>query len=521
MSKKLLWILIGVMATALTGLVLVQAYWIKSAIILQRQQFGNLVNDALINVVYRFEAEETIFHITNEITASYESDTVFWSEGRTVKKSDLQNGSQTDFNISIGGSYDKFNKKKDFYVMADDTLLFYKSDPILPSEQIQSKNNALEVKEKLSAISDPNEKQEFIERIMTRMVSVNTLIEEHINGKLLNKLVKSELKRRGIIIPFEFAISNASQGIIAQSSNFNPNSLDPVYSTSLNDYIGEPNYLSIQFENEKSELRASLNLMTYSSIALTLMVIIIFAITMLVIFRQKKMSEIRVDFVNNMTHEFKTPISTISLASQMLKDDSIPDEMKNVGSIAKIIEDESKRLLVQVEKVLQTAVFEKGKLKLKQRDLDVHGLLTKVVQNFSIHVQKKNGSITTQFNAQHTTIHADELHLTNIMVNLLDNAMKYTKIVPEIIIETRDKRNALEVIIQDNGVGIAGENLKRIFDQFYRVSTGNRHDVKGFGLGLSYVKKIVDAHGGVIKVESELNKGTTFKILLPRDDEQS
>ena len=345
--------------------------------------------------------------------------------------------------------------------------------------------------------------------------------EEQISKDKLQQLIRESLRNKGITLPFEFAVSNRREGIIYHSKKFNSHSLDPIYSTRLYpaDVYAEANVLSLQFTDEQHSLRNSLNIMTYSSGILTLVVVLIFITTVYIIFKQKRLSEIRNDFVNNMTHEFKTPISTISLATQMLKDDSIPVELKNVNSLANVIEDETGRLLTQVEKVLQTAAFEQRKLDLKPKEIDVNDLVRHVAHNFRIHVEKKNGTLETQLESIHARIFVDEHHLTNILTNLLDNAMKYTKVVPHIKIRTRDKRSAVEISISDNGIGISKNDQKRIFDQFYRVSTGNRHDVKGFGLGLSYVKKVIDAHGGVIRVESELNLGTTFKILLPKDED--
>lgn len=520
MSKRFLWILTGVMAVTLFGLILVQTYWIKNAIRLQHEQFGNLVNEALVSVVKRLETEETIFHISNEISDKG-NDSILWSRQQSMKKSQLQK-SRGGFNLSLSGtSKGGVQGELNSYLYSDDTLVYSDSKTILPSEQMKNPNASETLRQQLAQIKEPAERTRFIQRVMNRMVSVNMRIEEHISTEALKEIVKNELRNKGVRFPFQFAITNRVDGIVHQSEAFNPRSRDHIYSIPLNsnDYLSNSNYLNLQFTNEKDTLQSHLNRMSYSSFLLTLVVILIFAVTILVIFKEKRMGEIRTDFVNNMTHEFKTPISTISLASQMLKDDSIPVELKNVGSIANVIEDESKRLLEQVEKVLQTAVFEKGKLNLKPRDVDVNELLKKVTQNFSIHVEKKNGKLFSDLAAQKPIVYVDEHHITNILVNLLDNAMKYTKLVPEIQITTSDKRNAVQITISDNGIGISKKDIKHVFDQFFRVSTGNRHDVKGFGLGLSYVKKIIEAHGGVIKVESEVNKGTTFKILLPRDDD--
>ncbi|MCK5169624.1 MAG: HAMP domain-containing histidine kinase, partial [Bacteroidales bacterium] len=228
--------------------------------------------------------------------------------------------------------------------------------------------------------------------------------------------------------------------------------------------------------------------------------------------------QIKNDFVNNMTHELKTPISTISLASQMLKDDSIPIESKNLGYISNIIDDESKRLSYQVEKVLKTALFEQGQIKLKRREINIHKLIENVIKNFNIQVKSRNGKLIKTLNASNPVLLIDEVHFTNIIFNLLDNAVKYSREEPNITISTDQNKKGIYVSVADQGIGIKKQDQKRVFDQFYRVSTGNVHDVKGFGLGLSYVKKIVEAHNGEIKLKSEYKKGTTFEIFIPNNN---
>jgi signal transduction histidine kinase len=216
-----------------------------------------------------------------------------------------------------------------------------------------------------------------------------------------------------------------------------------------------------------------------------------------------------------MTHELKTPISTISLAAQMLNDKSIPVERKNLNYLGGVIADESKRLGLQVEKVLQMAIFEKTKLKLKLKDIDIHQIIDKVASNFKIQIDNAGGNLQCQLSASDYTICADEIHITNVIINLLDNALKYRNGHPSIILSTQSATNGIIIAVKDNGIGISRDNLKRIFDQFYRVPTGNIHNVKGFGLGLSYVKKITEAHGGKIWVESTMGEGSVFSIYLP------
>ena len=254
------------------------------------------------------------------------------------------------------------------------------------------------------------------------------------------------------------------------------------------------------------------------AILFTILLFIIFVVMTYLLIRQKRMSEIKNDFINNMTHEFKTPISTISLAAQMLNDPTVGKSDAMFKHISGIIIDETKRLRFQVDKVLQMSMFDRGAMKFHPQELDLHAVVGDVVNTFRLKVHNIGGEITANLNANDTNIYVDEMHFTNVLFNLLDNAVKYRNTERNLTlrIETRNtKQGRIQITIADNGIGIKRENLRKIFDRFYRVHTGNRHDVKGFGLGLSYVKSIVDASGGAIHVDSELGKGTQFVITLP------
>jgi two-component system phosphate regulon sensor histidine kinase PhoR len=252
----------------------------------------------------------------------------------------------------------------------------------------------------------------------------------------------------------------------------------------------------------------------YISIIIVL-VLIFFGYSLAIIIRQKRLSEVKTDFINNMTHELKTPISTISLSSEMLMRIDLNEDPEKIRKYAGIIYKENKRLENQVERVLNVAKLDKDKVVLNKENFDVHELLAEVKENFEFNQLNQGGKIELNCAAENYKIQADPVHLTNVVYNLLDNAVKYCSIIPQIVLYTRNEKNLLVIEITDNGIGMKREDLKQIFEKFYRVPTGNIHNVKGFGLGLYYVKLIIEAHQGKIEVKSTLNKGTTFIIYLP------
>ncbi|HKI89852.1 MAG TPA: HAMP domain-containing sensor histidine kinase [Draconibacterium sp.] len=345
-------------------------------------------------------------------------------------------------------------------------------------------------------------------------------IKERIDSVYLEKVLDGAIKESGIKLNFKYAVTNANLGrekIILGNSDYKPGRKDefvkPLFPY---DTYRKANYLNVYFPKRSAYLLRATGFTIIPTILLTALLIGIFTYTILIILRQKKLSMIKNDFINNMTHELKTPISTISLASQMLEDGTVTNTPKTIEHISRVINQESKRLSFQVEKVLQMAVFNEGRLKFKFKEFDVNEMIKTVTGNFELRVKNKSGTLQTEINAEDALIKGDEVHITNVIFNLLDNAVKYSKEIPEIKVKTENKKDFIVISVQDKGIGIPKEHLNQIFDRFYRVPTGNVHNVKGFGLGLSYVKKIVDSHDGKIKVDSAMNKGTKFSILFPQ-----
>ncbi len=517
MSRKLIWILTVVMTTALLGLIGVQGYWIRNAVDVKQQQFKQVVNKALTSVVEQLEEMETMDNIVHEIIPDSVPLSIYYFP-------DSNKSEGTKLVIEAGSSVvDLENnvilRPTPEYFIADSMI----PPPEVPGVRIHTREHfetyVIRQRELREQLSDKvNQKSIFVENILEKMIRENPRIEERLNVEILNDLIYKEFTQKNIDLDYEFAVRKRPENeFVFQSKGFEDITKSDVYQKALypNDLVSNFSFLTLYFPNEKNYFFKSLGFMGVSSALLTLLLVLIFLLTLYIIFRQKKLSEIKTDFVNNMTHELKTPISTISLASQMLKDDSIPIQEKNVDQITKVIDDESKRLGYQVEKVLQMAIFDRGKIRLKIKELDIHRLIRNVVSNFAMQVDNKNGTIDLHLDAETSTLSVDEVHFTNIISNLLDNAIKYCNTKPEIVIRTEISGKKIIISVEDNGVGIRKEELKHIFERFYRVPTGNIHNVKGFGLGLSYVKKIVEEHGGTIVVDSQLQKGTRFSISLP------
>ena len=286
-------------------------------------------------------------------------------------------------------------------------------------------------------------------------------------------------------------------------------------SGSLLEGLAPEEVLWVVVPDVKSFVFKSLGWMITGAILFTLILIAAFYLTVSTMLKQKKLSEIKGDFINNMTHEFKTPLATISLAVDALKNEKVQNDKGKMEYFSGIIKEENKRMNKQVETILQAAQLDKQEIQLNLKLLHVHEIIQRSMDNLRLQLQEKNGTMDANLEAANDLMQADEVHLTNLISNLLDNAVKYSKENLAIKITTKDIGKNIRIIIEDNGIGMTKETLKRIFEKFYRAHTGNLHNVKGFGLGLSYVKTIIDAHGGTIKAESVLGKGSSFIIELP------
>lgn len=340
------------------------------------------------------------------------------------------------------------------------------------------------------------------------------------NKDLIDSIITNQLRQHNVKTTHEFGIySPATNSMLVQRTGAYPDKLLKeayVYDLApISSLFAPPNKLLLYFPYEKGFIARQIWKLLAVSIFLFLVIIFSFSFSIHVINRQKKLSVMKNDFINNMTHEFKTPISTIALACEALKDEDLKKIADVYNNYIGVINEENGRLKSMAEQILQTAVIDKGQLKLKKSVIDAHDIILNAVASKKIAVEKKGGSIELQLKATNSLLKADTVHLTNVIINLIDNASKYNLNKPYIIINTVTKGKDLLIRIQDNGIGISKSNQKKIFEKLYRVPTGNVHNFKGFGLGLSYVKAILDLHKGGIKVDSDLGNGSTFTISLP------
>jgi two-component system phosphate regulon sensor histidine kinase PhoR len=557
MSRTILWIITIFLSLAMVAMVGIQVYWIKHSMEAEENQLDLLVHQVLSEISDELIRNETMitildeirppliqqqtqavwdFHIDSrsaydasepeevqaELEAYYEEAEEIHGESDLIHvESDRIHVESEDPHVTVEEQVYIYTsphhslKNQTVELINDSVLVILGEDELMQDTILVSAMKPDQVRMELKKRLE--EQEAFVDRIVQNMLFDEGEISDRISGSQVQSLLKEKLSGRGLDMDFEYAVYEEGKKPIFQSENFNEYEACSYFRASLfpGRVFNKTTLISLYFPTEREHLRKSMGVIGGSSLIITMFIIAMFTLALYIIFKQKRLSEIKNDFVNNMTHELKTPISTISLASQMLNDRSIPEEQKNIGQISRIIQTESRQLGFQVERVLQMAIFDHGELKLKQEEIDLHDIIETVAQNFLLQIDKREGMLEFLPEADNTVIQGDLMHITNVISNLLENAMKYTRNTPEIRIATRNEDESVIVSVVDNGIGIGKEDQKRIFDKFYRVPTGNIHSVKGFGLGLSYVKLIVEQHQGSITLKSEPNKGSQFDIHLP------
>ena len=506
MKKTAITILTIVMGISFASLLTLQLHYIDEILTLRRQHFESSVSRSLYETAHQLEIAEATRYLeegtdalkgiatsTDSITVSTDSTVIQRTHKVTAKDGSVFSTLETTASTSMSDKY--FTKNSD-----------------------ASTNNSRSLKEIMA--KRYNYEKSLMDEVIYSILytSSDRPLDERIDFELLDQILKNELSNNGIDLQYHFCVETNNGRTVYKCSDYESTGNENTYNETLfkNDPVQKMGLLKVHFPDRGHYVYKS-GWFILPSLIFTIVLLGTFIATLIIVFRQKKVTEMKNDFINNMTHEFKTPISSISLAAQMLHDKTIKKSPQMMERLTTTIIDETKRLRFQVEKVLQLSLYENQKANLRMQEIDANELIAGVTHTFALKVEKNGGKIITNFQAEDPIIFVDEMHFTNVIFNLMDNAVKYKRndVELELNVKTWNADNKLCISIQDNGIGIKKEDQKRIFDKFYRVHTGNLHDVKGFGLGLAYVKKIILDHKGSIEADSELGIGTTFTIKLP------
>ena len=522
MNKNKINVIIAIICLALIGLVVIQMNWVRQSYMLRQDRFDQGVYQALTNTVSEIEHTEAqdyfsqsgLTKMNNVINKMYDTMqtikqynnkiTLIDSLGEKAIKfgfSDTSGAFVSEFKGSVSYLSAKANK---MHLSVDNPQLNYKE------QERERKIVALQLRKY----------NKYFEELATKFMLDDKCLKQRIDSVKLESILKKHFRLAGLNTEFTFAIFDkySSGPVYGNLKNIEiENANNTFFSIPLfaNDFYNNSGLLIVNFPDKKSFLINSMWLLLATTFTFILIIALSFGVSFFIILRQKKLDELKTDFINNMTHEFKTPVATISLASQMLKSPKVIENPEKINNYANIIDEENKRLSGHIENVLQAARFEKGEFKLTLAEINVNDLMSDICDSLQLRIQNEHGVLTTHFLAKNAMIWADKFHLTNAFYNILENSIKYKSDRPIAIeVTTKDTTTGVLIAIKDNGIGISKENQKLIFEKFYRVPTGNIHNVKGFGLGLSYVKAILDNHHATIKVDSEIDKGTTFYINL-------
>ena len=524
MNKLFFRLLIVLMSLSLIGIILVQVYWFNSSFQNNEEQFRFHVQQAIGNVSNKLQKQEA--YSFYDKYNRYKDST-----GKAPQKKDLlefyyvQKNTRTNETIIYSNSIiaedysissSVFNKKIDSVKLKNfsskRTTEVYNNNKI---DNSTVQNNLIpDSKTQKSGNLEILDNAQF--EIFFKDIAATMPIDERISTEAIRKLLSNELDVFGIKTPFEFGIYSNGLATKIKSDKFKYDKKNTYSIPVFTDNEGSNSYqLLVSFPHKKKFLFSELLGITVLSIVFTLIIIIAYSSALNQLIRQRQISEIKTDFINNMTHEFKTPIATINLALDAIKNPKIIDDKEKVHRYLQMIRDENKRMHAQVENVLRISKLEKRELDISKESNNIHEIIDEAVEHVNLIIEDRKGTITTHFDASRTTVLLNDVHFTNVLVNILDNAIKYSPDIPAIDIYTENVKDFVIIKIKDQGAGMSKVAQKRIFEKFYREHTGDLHNVKGHGLGLAYVKRIVEDHNGEVYVESEKGKGSTFIIKLP------
>jgi two-component system phosphate regulon sensor histidine kinase PhoR len=540
MNKRIITGIILLMSISLIGIILVQLFWIKNAFEVKEEQFDRSVNEALLSAIDHMETDEQVFYISNKMGGNANWTTAVQKVSEddsisTITESTNFNGNRTvivlgtdgcdtilinsdDTDIDVIG-IDNEDVRIKAMIELDSLKEQMHEDKFVILSQFQDSINLI-VKSKMSQLNEESEKlNEVIEQMIIEIGDMDNPFEERLDTENIEENLKEALEDKGIALSFEYAVYDPKKDSIlkVRSAGFTREDLQTAYKTRLfaDNIFKDPELLMVAFPGKNVHILRSLILLLSGSGFFTLIIILTFAITIHIILKQKKLSTIKSDFINNMTHEFKTPIATISLAVDSINNPKVINKPDKVKYFTNIIGEENKRMNSRVESVLQMSLIDNADFDFRMEETDVHKIIMQASKNVGLLLEKEKGDIQFDLQAKDFVLQTDKTHLLNIFTNLLDNAIKYSNVAPEINISTTNNDKGLLIEIKDRGIGMGKEQQRKIFDKFYRIPTGDIHNVKGFGLGLSYVKAVVLGLGGDIVVKSEKGKGSVFSVLLP------
>ncbi len=511
MKKKTIWTIAVIMGLSFIILLLLQLTYIREMANMKKEQFDESVNRALYQASRNLELNETLRYLEKDVReAAKKKEVKGLSNNQTGDADSLSHQSAPGFR---GSNYITFRMK----MKTDDPVKMPKAMILINDKN--SNNAASRSLQEIVKNRYIYQKALVDEVVMNMLYSASDKpLKERVNFKILDQDLKAELINNGVNIHYHFTVTTQDGREVYRCPDYSEEGSEFTYTQVLfrNDPSSKMGVVRVHFPNINSYIYSSVKFMI-PSVFFTLILLVTFIITLVIVFRQKRYNEIKNDFVNNMTHELKTPIASISLATQMLNDDTVTKSEKMRKHLVGVITDETKRLRFLVEKVLQMSMFDRKKSSFKKKHLDLNEMVESIANSFSLRVEHTGGKINVDIGAIDSEIYVDEVNFQNVIFNLMDNAVKYRKTDEpvDVFLKTWNDDKWLYLSIHDTGKGIKKDDLKKIFEKFYRVGTGNVHDVKGFGLGLAYVKKVVDLHDGEIKVDSEYGKGSTFTIKLP------
>ena len=524
MNKLFFRILVLLMSLSLIGIILVQVYWFNTSFQNNDEQFKYHVQLVIGNVANKLQKQE-------EYTYYEKFNRYKDSTGKIPQKNDLlefyyiqknhKNNTTIVFSNSVASeNYDIpstfFDKKLDsvkFKSFNSKRVTEIYNDNRFDDSKVQS-NLSPDVRIEKSGNLDVLDNVAY--EINYKEIASAMPLQERVTKEALQKLLKKELEEYGVNTKFEFGVFSSGLATKVKSDGFVYNVNNTYTIPIFSDNEGNNKYqLLVSFPQKKKFLLTDLIGITLLSIIFTLIIIIAYSSALNQLIRQRHISEIKSDFINNMTHEFKTPIATINLALDAIKNPKIIGDKEKVLKYLQMIKDENKRMHAQVENVLRISKLEKKELNISKESTNIQEVIDDAVEHVNLILEDRQGTITKHFNAVRTSVLVNEVHFINVIVNILENAIKYSPNIPKIDVFTENVKDFVIIKVKDNGVGMSKIAQKRVFEKFYREHTGDLHDVKGHGLGLAYVKKIIDDHNGQIYVESEKGKGSTFIIKIP------